>query len=1353
MHLEGPSPFIFNLQSAAEENTEHVRNGLKTCGAMPTGVCMATIDLPDNIERQLLALDRQVRDAVFGRGISRVALVAPVSLGLCLAIDWRLGLSGSWRLALLCGWALLLVAVVWRELLRPLRRPLSLPELAALAEREHPELKERLTSLVELRQEVTPGTSPVMRDMLSRQTAKVVDRLDLSDAAPAIRSPRTALLAAMACLLLLAPFAFAPADYGLLWARLFAPLGNFHWGSDELVVVDGDRIVAKGTNVHIRIEFKQARRFGATVDRAQPVIWLHWVDDAGTKDSRRLEWDSDSQQFVTTLPRVVRNLQFHAATTGARSEDHRIDVANPPEIARVHLDIEPPAYTGLPAVALDGAQGEVRAAERSRVTLKLQFNEPVAKAELTWPIVPERPDGPATDQTVSDRVIPIKLSNDRRSATVEALAVHSGAFAIHLKNDVGLTNDDPARALVVDPDLPPAISLNGTDEPVGVRPEDRHVIASQIKDDYGLTVVELHLATSTGMSRVDRVPMEALRERSLSHEFLLDIADFDLKPGQAITYRVRAVDNRPVPGPQETWTKLRTVMVESKTKTAPPEKELANREADVKEQIDELRKALAENKQSLDKLHRRTEDEALQRKNSDKTQELTKLEQQQQELTERLHKLAAELAENELTQKLADKVQELADQELSAARDRLEQAKQGEARDQLQPISEAIDRVASVDKQLKSLDQQLSELNRLEQDLAKLEQLARNTDRLAEKLEKLDQQARQADEPPAGEKPADVAANQQATSAAEREAMEAERQKLQTEGQKLNDELADLLKKHPELLDAARRDQLQRLEQLSEQAEALAKPQEQLAKSFQQAAADAARSAERPVNETGMAADKTMPDQPMPDGSAEQQPADAAQPANQPAALAPEQNALAQNTKPAPSENTLEGTPSNEGNRPEAKPAGAPAKGNPDEDDKPAQPSTQQQADAAVAKAGAEAAKAQQQLAQQATRQALKIAQQEGPESKATQAAAQFAKQAAEAARQAQSGNLDQAAKQSQEAAQSGEETADQLSPKGQPPTPQSDQARQLAQRQQELSEQLKQMSGSKPAQQGAQQQGQQQLAEATASLSRQLEQAAQELGATPLDAKPAATAASKAQQAAAAAQQSMKRAADAAQANDAAGAAEQAANAAQQLHEAARQAGDQGANPRTGQAIPDGLAGQVTKAAQQLSEAQQQLNSSKMSPDKPANGKPAQEGTPDGAPQDEGLARAAQEFRQAADAMRQAAKGSGQQTASKDPGSKSRMPGDSQQGPSEESPDETVAGQAGGGTPGQSEGAQVDLDLKLLDAELKKQTHRNWGKLPGQLRTEILQGANKTPRPEYAKQIKSYFEEIAKPATKAPSP
>ena len=78
--------------------------------------------------------------------------------------------------------------------------------------------------------------------------------------------------------------------------------------------------------------------------------------------------------------------------------------------------------------------------------------------------------------------------------------------------------------------------------------------------------------------------------------------------------------------------------------------------------------------------------------------------------------------------------------------------------------------------------------------------------------------------------------------------------------------------------------------------------------------------------------------------------------------------------------------------------------------------------------------------------------------------------------------------------------------------------------------------------------------------------------------------------------------------------------------------------------------------------------------------------------------------------------------------------------------------GEPGGSSAG-GNGALTDADLKQLDADLKKQGQRNWGRLPGQLKTEILQGASKKPRPEYAKQIKSYFEEISKPATKEAAP
>ena len=1407
---------------------------------------MATAHLPESIERPLLALDRQVRDAVFTRGISRLALVLAVGLIACLAGDWLLCLNSYMRGGLLAAWGLAVAVIAWFQVLRPMFRPLSLAELAAIVENQHPELKERLTSLVEFRTAgAAPGASRLMRELMAKQTIKAVERLDLSESIPTNRSPRMAFAAVVACFLLFTPFLIDSHGYGLLWARFFAPWGNFNWGSLELLVPDGDQVAAKGSDVPIRIKVSSRAKSATGLD--QTVVWLHWTDTTGVKDSRRLEWDADSSRFTTTLPHLFHSVEFHAATRGALSRTHKVHVADPPSITRLHLDVSPPAYTGLPALSLDGAQGEVRTAERSRIAMKFEFNEPVSSASLAWPAEPTTDSGDKA--AAKENLLPIKLSADRRSGTIEALALTSGSFAIRLKNALGLANDDPSRTLVVDPDLPPGVSLNGNDEPVAVRPNDRHMVKADIRDDYGLTAVELHLETSTGQKRTDALPVETLRERKFSHEFPIDIADLALTPGQAVTYRLRAVDNRPVPQPQETWTKPRTLMIQSKV-TPTPDQQLAEQQQEVDEQLTQLREDLADAKESLQELHAQTEKESLKQQNTDKSEQLEQLERQQAEIVERLQQLAAELAEHRLTEKLAEKAANIAERDLTEAMRKLDEAKEtAESRDQLAPISQSIDRLAAADKQLQTLQRQLDELQRLEQDLAELDRLANNAERLAERLEQLDQQTKEAanqqanadtkpnttppNTPREGEAPAEPQPNNAAST-------EERQQQLQAEGEKLAQELNDLLQKHPELLDAARQDQLQRLEQLAEQARELAKPQQQLAEAFQQAAENAPASAEKPMNqegESGRQGEEETKTEPA-NGSDKLT-------ANNPAGDQAKQDA-------DPANKSEKGT---DASQPSAKP--------PKADSLPA--SDQAKAEAAQEAAGAQAVRQQQQLAQEATRQALKLAKEQGADSEATQAAVEFAKRAADAARQAQTGQLDKAAEQAEAAAQAAEQAAKELSPEGQPMSQAAQQADALAQRQEQLAEQLQQLAPSEAAERGAQQAGQQQLAQATEALAQRLEQAAENLASSPLDSKPSGEAASRAQQAASEAKQSMQQAAQAAKSDDAQGAAEQASRAAQQLQKAAENAeAGQPATP-SNSVVPEEVAAQVADAVRQLQQAQQQLAESKSeqpdsnpsikseqggqpsspqkgntpskepgapgegqpgsqpsspegqpqagSPDsksqpgpdgaskdgppgtktdgnqpgspgqpgasgkpgesgqpgsdskpsssgqpQPGEGSPAQgeqpgqgppgEGQPGGKGGESQLSQSAGQFRQAAATMRRALRGEGEADGSNGQGAPKGQgkPGRAMQAQANGEPappGEPGAAMANGG------GEADPADLGQLDTELKKQAQRNWGKLPGSLRTEILQGASKKPHPEYVKQIKSYFEEIAKPAAK----
>ena len=59
--------------------------------------------------------------------------------------------------------------------------------------------------------------------------------------------------------------------------------------------------------------------------------------------------------------------------------------------------------------------------------------------------------------------------------------------------------------------------------------------------------------------------------------------------------------------------------------------------------------------------------------------------------------------------------------------------------------------------------------------------------------------------------------------------------------------------------------------------------------------------------------------------------------------------------------------------------------------------------------------------------------------------------------------------------------------------------------------------------------------------------------------------------------------------------------------------------------------------------------------------------------------------------------------------------------------------------------GTRQPVSLVDLDAQLKELSTRNWGELPGTLRTELQNTTRKRPDGDYARLIKLYFEEISR--------
>jgi hypothetical protein len=309
---------------------------------------------------------------------------------------------------------------------------------------------------------------------------------------------------------------------------------------------------------------------------------------------------------------------------------------------------------------------------------------------------------------------------------------------------------------------------------------------------------------------------------------------------------------------------------------------------------------------------------------------------------------------------------------------------------------------------------------------------------------------------------------------------------------------------------------------------------------------------------------------------------------------------------------------------------------------------------------------------------------------------------------------------------------------------------RALASAQTDLNKELRRLAPHSAIQREARILGQLQLIRASDALAGQLDKVWEQLRNPPLEKMPAARETKSANESAQRARGLMQLAQQDHRDNRIAPAGRRAHNASQSLQDAAQHAEE--AARRIGvqdSPIPGEVGEQVTQAAQQLAEAQQQLAQSRSTSSQQPNqsGENQQASSEPGEgdasaqsnsqPQGQPLGQSASKLQQASDSLSQAAQQmqhnrAGQQGPGQKTGNATQADGAS------ESPGDAATA---GGT-----GARAAVDLHELESELRKQAFRNWGELPGTLKTEILQSARKTPRSDYARLIKLYFEEIAKP-------
>jgi hypothetical protein len=725
---------------------------------------MATATLPANLRTKLDLLARRLHRLRLLRGGSFVVLAVVVGAGIALGLDAWLDLPPYARIVLFAGWLFGISLVAWRELIQPLRRPVTAAGLAAAVEEEYPRLDERLTTAVELADcEVTHG-SPAFIGMLVRETESRTRSVDFLRAAPPHAAEWLTAVAIAAVLLVAAPVVFWPDNYLGLGRRLFMP-----WDRRPavmpfaVVLTPGNAFAARGRPLTIGVELQPTRE-GVAIPEVCTLVLT-----AGDGKPLRLRMPSAGRPhaFAFRIDAVTGAYRYYIETGAVETDTHTITAVDAVELAGGPIaTLTPPLYAkALGSQTVEGL-AELTVLEHGRVAIDCRFDRPAAAATLLFtPLTP----GAATERK------PLKFAADARSGQVELPARITGRLQLELLAEHGITTVTPEQSLTVTPDRPPQFRrVAGLPDRADTRPTDALALDVAVADDLAVAAVEIEYRVNEGPVQREPLALAGLGSPAAGGRRDFKLAG-KIKDGDRLFVRLRAADNRNVPeanvGPNvvtypadDRWCELRV------TADAGPlrQQEITAKRDDIEKRLRDLIAQINQTIRRTYALHQNIDQGRATA--DDQTKALGELTDEQSKLTKLLMDLTRD-AEVAGLKPLADKMQAVGEQEFRQATEAFGDAGRAADQPRLAALRRADAALTDARNKLDALSNENRELAAARLDEVQLSELAERERELAE-------QAKKAETP------------------AEREAVAAEQQRIAEELEKLtesNDRLRDAL--------------------------------------------------------------------------------------------------------------------------------------------------------------------------------------------------------------------------------------------------------------------------------------------------------------------------------------------------------------------------------------------------------------------------------------------------------------------------------------------------------------------------------------------------------------------------------
>jgi hypothetical protein len=439
-------------------------------------------------------------------------------------------LAGAWAMDQLrfAPWAVqairvtawgVVAAVLVLRVLRPLSRGLPDARVALYVEEREPAAGGRLVTAAELLAgEVEAGRSPALAGRVLEEAADACDRVDGGKGIDRNRLARSGGALAGAATLALVAFLVQPGSLRRAAPFLFTPWRAGVESPYAIAVAPGDTTIARGADLQIL---------------AQPAGFVPDVVEIVVRRGATAEWDripmlagEEPGSFELMFFDLDDETGYFVEAAGVRSEVFRVGVVDLPYVAGIALDYRYPAYTGLPPRQEEDG-GDIVAPAGSEVRLTVTPTVPAVEGALVL----------AGADTIA-----LAISDDGTLAG--ALRIErSGSYRVALRGTTGaLVTASPDYVIDVLVDGPPHVEVAKPGRDVGVTTIDEVFVGIEANDDYGVTRAELVYSVNGGPDDTIVVHAAGRARASVSGSHTLFLEEFELEPGDVISYHARASD-------------------------------------------------------------------------------------------------------------------------------------------------------------------------------------------------------------------------------------------------------------------------------------------------------------------------------------------------------------------------------------------------------------------------------------------------------------------------------------------------------------------------------------------------------------------------------------------------------------------------------------------------------------------------------------------------------------------------------------------------------------------------------------------------------------------------------------------